>query len=265
MGKTATMIMLLLLIVAIFADDLSPYPHNLPSGKALQSPDTKHWLGTDDLGIDLWAQLCHGARLSIFIGTSTAVLAGLGGSLIGIVAGYFGGFIDKIMMRITDFMIIIPELPMMIVLGVFFGSSVYNIIFVLVVFSWMDPARTIRSKILSIGQETYIVVARGYGAGFFHLTRYHFLPAILPLATISIIRLTGRAIVAEAGLSFLGLGDPTSKSWGLLLNHAIQFKGIYFTEFWKWWVTGPLVAITLLVGVIAIVAREWEKLANSKL
>lgn len=181
------------------------------------------------------------------------------------IAGYFGGFVDRMIMRMTDVMIVIPELPMMIVLGVFFGSKVYNIILVLVLFSWTNPARIVRSKVLSMKQDKYITVARSYGAGFFYLTRYHFLPGLLPLVSISIIRLTGRGIVAEAGLSFLGLGDPTWKSWGLILNHAIQFKGIYFTEFWKWWVTVPLFSITLLVAVIAILARDCEKLVNSKL
>jgi peptide/nickel transport system permease protein len=148
---------------------------------------------------------------------------------------------------------------------VFLGPSLYNIILVLAIFSWTGPARIVRSKILSMKQEKYITVAASYGAGFVHLTTCHFLPGILPLAAVSIIRLTGRAIVAEAGLSFLGLGDPTSKSWGLILNHAVQFKGIYFTEFWKWWVAAPLTAITLLVFAIAMLARASETLANSKL
>ena len=263
-GKTGIWMMLLLMMIGIFADWLCIYSHNVPSGKALQSPNVQHWLGTDDLGIDLWAQICHGARLSMLVGISTALVAGVGGSLVGMIAGYFGGFFDRMVMRITDVMIIIPELPMMIVLGAFFGASIYNIIIVLALFSWTDSARIVRSKILSMRQEQYIRVACSYGAGFFHLMRYHFIPGILPLITISMIRLTGRGIVAEAGLSFLGLGDPTSKSWGLILHHAIQFKGIYFTEFWKWWITMPLVSITLLVGIIAILARDCEKLVNTK-
>ncbi len=264
-GQIAVILISLVLLTGLFADWLSPHSHVLPSGNALRPPDSRHWLGTDELGIDLWAQICHGARLSIFVGLGTALLAGLGGCLIGILSGYFGGMIDRLIMRLTDLMIVLPDLPLMIVLGVFLGPSLYNIILVLAIFSWTGPARIVRSKILSMKQEKYITVAASYGAGFVHLTTRHFLPGILPLAAVSIIRLTGRAIVAEAGLSFLGLGDPTSKSWGLILNHAVQFKGIYFTEFWKWWVAAPLTAITLLVVAIAMLARASETLANSKL
>lgn len=264
-GKGALSVILLIIVVGLLAGWLSPYSYTTPSGGALRSPDTVHWLGTDELGIDLWAQICHGARLSILVGIGTALLAGLGGTIIGIISGYCGGLVDRVVMRITDLMIVLPDLPMMIVLGVFLGPSIYNIILVLALFSWTAPARIVRSRILSMKQEKYITIATSYGAGFFHLTTRHFLPGVLPLAAVSIIRLTGRAIVAEAGLSFLGLGDPTSKSWGLILNHAVHFKGIYFTEFWKWWVTAPLTTITLLVAAIAILARDCEKLVNTKL
>ncbi len=264
-ARIALGVVLFILAAGAFAAWLSPYPHNMPSGQALQPPGSQHWLGTDDMGIDLWAQMCHGARLSIVIGLSTALLAGFGGSMLGIVSGYYGGMIDRIVMRLTDLVIALPDLPMMILLGVFFGSSVLNIIVVLALFSWTGPARIVRSKILSMKQEKYVAAAVSFGAGFAHLARRHFLPGVLPLIAISIIRLTGRAIVAEAGLSFLGLGDPTSKSWGLILNHAVHFKGIYFTEFWKWWLTVPLAAITLLVASIAVLTRDCEKLVNSKL
>lgn len=264
-GRAALLIILLTCLIGIFAGWLSPYPYNLPAGKALQPPDARHWLGTDDLGIDLWAQICHGARLSVGVGIGTALLAGLGGSITGMAAGYCGGSLDRLIMRLTDMLIVVPDLPLMIVLGVFFGPSVSHIILVLALLSWTTPARIVRSKILSLKQEQYITAAQSYGAGFFHLGARHFLPSIWPLAAVSIIRLTGRAIVAEAGLSFLGLGDPASKSWGLILHHAVHFKGIYFTDFWQWWVTAPLTAITLLVAAIALLARDCEKLINAKL
>lgn len=263
-GKIAIAVIIAISALGIFSEWISVHPYNLPSGKALQPPGASHWLGTDDLGIDLWAQICHGARLSILVGISTAILAGIGGCLTGMFSGYKGGLTDKIIMRITDVMIILPDLPMMIVLGAFFGPSLMNIIIVLAFFSWTAPARITRGKILSMKQENYITAARSYGAGFFHLASKHFLPGMLPIAMVSIIRLTGRAIVAEASLSFLGLGDPTSKSWGLILNHAINFRGIYFTDFWKWWITAPLVSIIILVSTIAVLARESEKIVNNK-
>jgi peptide/nickel transport system permease protein len=236
-----------------------------PSGKALEAPSPVHWLGTDDLGIDLWAQICYGAKISVLVGLGTALLAGLGGTVVGILSGYYGGRVDRFIMRIVDLSVALPDLPVMVLLGAFFGPSLFNIILALAVFSWSVPARTVRSQILAIKQEKYIAAARSYGANFYHLARRHFWPGVFPLAAVGMIRVTGRAIVAEAGLSFLGLGDPTSKSWGLILNHALNFKGIYFTEYWKWWITAPLVTITILVASIAILARDGERLANTKM
>jgi peptide/nickel transport system permease protein len=264
-GKLAMTVVIFVMFLGVFANILAVHPHDVPSGKSLEPPSSSHWLGTDDLGIDLWAQVCSGARISIIVGFGTALLAGIGGSMIGIFSGYFGGITDKIIMRLTDIMIVLPDLPMMIVLGAFFGPSMKNIILVLALFSWTIPARIVRSKILSMKQEKYILAAKSYGAGFIYLTIKHFLPGILPLVMVSVIRLVSKAIVAEAGLSFLGLGDPTSKSWGLILNHAINFRGIYFTDYWKWWVVSPLVAITILVAAIAFISRDLEKVLNTKL
>lgn len=264
-GKTSTVILALIILMAIFSSSLSPYSFQTPSGGSLEPPSAVHWLGTDDLGIDLWAEICYGARISIIIGFGTALLAGVGGSIAGILSGYYGGWTDRVLMRVTDMMIVLPDLPMMIVLGAFFGPSLKNIIIVLALFSWTAPARILRSKILSLKQAASITAARCYGAGFWYLTMKHFLPAIMPVVLVCMIRLVSRAVVAEAGLAFLGLGDPTSKSWGLILNHAISFPGIYFTDYWKWWMLSPMVAIVFLVLTVAFLAREAEKLVDTKL
>jgi peptide/nickel transport system permease protein len=211
------------------------------------------------------SQIFYGARLSLIIGFSTSILAGLGGAILGVLSGYYGGLTDKIIMRLTDIMIALPDLPMMILLGAFFGPSIKNIVLVLVLFSWTGPARIIRSKVISIKKEAYIVMAKSYDASFYHLLKTHFLPEIMPILAITTIKITSRAIVAEAGLSFLGLGDPTSKSWGLILNHAINFKGIYFTEYWKWWVIAPLFSMMMLILSISYVSRDLEKVLNEKL
>jgi len=264
-GKIAILFMILLIFMAIFSPYICPHPYNLPSGSPFESPNRVHWFGTDDLGIDLFSQICYGARISLSVGISTALIAGIGGGILGILAGYYGGIVDKLIMRIVDIMIVLPDLPMMIILGAFFGPSIKNIIFVLAFFSWTGPARIIRSKVLSMKKENYILVAESYGAGFGYLLFKHFIPEILPILMVTIIKLTSKAIVAEAGLAFLGLGDPTSKSWGLILNHAINFRGIYFTDFWKWWVMTPLIAIIFLVLSIAIISRDLEKILNEKL
>lgn len=260
LGKVSLAIFVIIIILGIFSSFLSVHSCEIPSGEPLDKPSYRHWLGTDDLGIDLWAQICNGARISIIVGFSVSLLAGVGGGIIGIISGYKGGLVDRIIMRITDMIIVLPDLALMIVIGTFFGSSLKNIILVLVLFSWTHTARIARSKVISVKQEKFITAAQSYGAGLLHLILRHFIPSIAPLVMVSIMRLMSRAIVAEASLAFLGLGDPTSKSWGLILNHAINFNGIYFTEYWKWWVISPLVAILALALAIAFMYRELERL-----
>ncbi|WP_347489823.1 ABC transporter permease [Desulfoscipio sp. XC116] len=264
-GKFGLVVILLVLLLGIFAPLLCEYPHKIPSGAALEPPGSEHWLGTDDLGIDLWAQICHGAGISMLIGFGTALLAGCGGGALGIAAGYYGKKIDGLIMGVCNIMMVIPQLPLMIVLGAFFGPSLKNIIIVIAVFAWTGPARTVRSQILAMCREKYIIAAQSFGASFVHLAVKHFIPGVLPVLMVGIIHIVGRAIVAEAGLAFLGLGDPTSKSWGLILNRSINFPGIYFTDYWHWWVLAPLSFLTLLVLSIAFVGRDLEKTANSKL
>lgn len=264
-GKISIAVLALIIILAIFAPVFTEYYYRIPSGEAFEKPSLNHILGTDDLGIDIWSQICYGARISILVGIGTALLAGLGGSLIGILAGYFGGKTDKLLMRFTDMMIVIPDLPVMIVLAAFFGPSIINIIIVLSIFSWTMPARLIRSQILHLKEESYIRAAKSYGAGFFHLTYKHFFPHILPLIMVNVIKIVNKAVVAEAGLAFLGLGDPTSKSWGVMLYHGLNFDGIYFTDFWKWWIVSPLTAILILVLAVAFISRDMEKVIDTKI
>lgn len=239
--------------------------HRLPSGPTLEPPSREHLLGTDDLGIDLLAQLARGAWISLAVGLGAALLAGVGGSLAGMYAGYRGGRADALLMGLCDVMMVIPQLPLMIVFGAFFGPSLRNIILVIAAVSWTHPARTARAQTRHLREAASIRAARSYGAGFLHLAHRHFVPALFPLVAASAVRVVGRAITAEAGLSFLGLGDPLSKSWGVVLNRSISFSGIFFTDYWKWWIMAPLVSLVLLVVSVALLGRDLELVADAKL
>ncbi len=264
-GKVSLVLIILFLIIAIFASYLTAYSPHSSSGPNLSAPNGKHLLGTDELGVDLWAQIAYGARISLLVGFGTAFLAALGGGILGIIAGYLGGWTDKILMRLIDIIIVLPDLPVMIVLAAFFGPSLFNIILVLTLFSWVKPARIVRSQVLMLKEQSYIKSAESYGASSWYLIKKHFLPEVSPLLVVSIIKLSGRAIVAEAGLSFLGLGDPTSKSWGLIIHHALNFEGIYYTPFWKWWLLYPWLALTLLIVSLAFIGRDLERIADPRL
>jgi peptide/nickel transport system permease protein len=252
-------------LLAVGAPLFCTHSPRLISGSSLMSPSQLHTLGTDELGVDLWAQLVYGGRISLTVGAATALLAGLGGAMIGMLAGYRRGIVDRLLMRLIDIILVLPDLPVMIVLAAFFGPSVTTIVIVLSAFSWVTTARIVRSRVLVLREKGYVKIAESYGAGSWYLLRRHFLPEILPLAMVGMVRLAGRAIVAEAGLSFLGLGDPTSRSWGLIIHHALSFRGIYYTEFWKWWLVGPWVALTLVVTALAVLGRDLETIADPRI
>lgn len=264
-GKLALLILVLMTSIALTAPLLCRHSHRITSGPALAPPSLVHPMGTDELGVDLWAQIAYGARISLLVGAATALLAGVGGAAVGIVSGYQGGLVDRLTMRFIDILMVLPDLPVMIVLAAFFGPSVTTIIVVLAAFSWTATARIIRSRVLILKERRYIKAAELYGAGTLYLLHRHFLPEIFPLAAVGMIRLAGRAIVAEAGLSFLGLGDPTSRSWGLIMHHALSFKGIYYTDFWKWWLFFPWLALTLVVTSLALLGRDLETLADPRI
>ena len=264
-GKAALLILAAITIIALTAPLLCRHSPKIAAGPALTPPSFSHPLGTDELGVDLWAQIAHGGRISLLIGGATALLAGILGAAAGIICGYRGGLADRLIMRGIDILLVLPDLPVMIVLAAFFGPSVTIIIIVLAAFSWTSTARIVRGRVLTLKERGYIKAAELYGAGTLYLLRRHFLPEIFPLTAVGMIRLAGRAIVAEAGLSFLGLGDPTSRSWGLIMHHALSFKGIYYTDFWKWWLFFPWLALTLVVTSLALLGRDLEKLADPRI
>lgn len=265
LGRIGLLILLLLIIMAFAASHLSWHSPNVSSGPPLAPPGKAHLLGTDELGVDLWAQVCYGARVSLMVGLGTALLAGAGGGIIGSLAAFRGGVLDRLLMRLIDIMLVMPSLPVMIVLAAFMGSSLRNIILVLVLFSWSHPARIIRAQVLALKEQGYIKMARVYGGSDLYIIFKHLLPEIFPILAVSMIRLASMAIVTEASLAFLGLGDPTSRSWGLIINHALNFSGIYFTPFWQWWLFYPWLFLTLLVVSLALLGRDLERIADPRM
>ncbi|MEN1759655.1 ABC transporter permease [Anoxynatronum sibiricum] len=264
-GKIALLVFCLLVFMAVAAPWLATHSPYRSTGPALSPPSQDHWMGTDQLGLDLWAMILYGARTSLLIGMGTALFAGLGGGIAGIIAGWYGGWIDRLLMRLVDILMAIPRLPAMIVLAAFFGAGMKQMVLVLSLFSWAAPARTLKGTTLSLKEQPYIRMAAHHGAGLLHMLGRHLIPEMMPLLLISMIRLSGRAIVAEASLAFLGLGDPTSRSWGLIINHAVNFTGIYLTPYWQWWLFYPWLFITLLVTSLALVGCDLETLADPRM
>jgi len=187
-----------------------------------------------------------------------AVVAAIGGSIIGMLAGYAGGIIDTLIVSIIDFFIGIPDLLLMVVLGVFLGPGLANIIFAISLVSWIMPAKIVRSEVLKIKTENYIRLSKAYGAHFWHIFAWHLWKPLFSIILVSVIKIMNKAILAEASLAYLGLGDPLSKSWGMTITRAMDFPTIYLTDFWKWWLVFPTTVMVCTVLSVAAIGRWME-------
>lgn len=246
------------LIIAIIYDFLPIAPHNTPSGDSLMPPSFQHWLGTDDLGMDVLSQLLYGTRLSMFLGIASASLSVGFGTFIGVFSAYVGGKLDSICLIVMDTLIALPELPLMIVLSAYLGPNIVNIIIAISIISWVMPAKLIRSKTLQITSRAYVSLSNAYGARFAHVFKRHIFADIFPIMAVSSIKILNRAILAEAGLAFLGLSDPISKSWGMVMNRALSFSNIFLTDYWKWWLTSPTLFLIIFALSMSALGRKLE-------
>jgi peptide/nickel transport system permease protein len=264
-GKMGVVGLLFMIFIAVFAPFVTFYEPSAISGRSLEPPGPEHILGTDELGMDIWSQICYGARMSLVIGLAVALISGVGGGFLGLMAGYIGGNWDKLLLRIIDLTMALPSFPLLIVIAAFLNPSITNVILVLVFLSWAKPARVVRSQALAMKKQQYIISARLHGAGPSYIIRKHIMPEAMPLIFVSILNISSYAIVAESGLAFLGLGDPTSKSWGMMLHYATSFRSIYFTPYWQWWLMPPLIALILLLLSLAFIGRDMERIVDPRL
>jgi ABC-type dipeptide/oligopeptide/nickel transport system permease subunit len=260
-----------LAIVAVFvglalaAPWLASYRTTELAGNPLEAPSAAHLLGTNGVGQDLASQLLNGARVSLFV----AVLAGGGtlliGALVGMVAGWSGGVVDALLMRVVDLVLVVPKVPLLIVIGTYAGPSLPVISLIIAVTGWPPTARVVRSQVLSLRRRAHIKAAVGFGGTTGQILRRHILPEVGLILTAGLVGAAGRAIAFEAGLAFLGLGDPTRASWGAILRDALDFTGLFFTDAWKWWLVPPIAAVSLLLLGVTFLGVGLEQRINPRL
>lgn len=244
----------------IFLYGITFYPHtaSIPTGSSLESFSCNHWLGTDNLGCDIFAQISEGYFRSMGIGLVVAMCSFLVGGSMGVMAGYMGGDVDAVVSFLIHVFLSVPQLPIMIVIGAFLGQETRNVILILVLFSWASIAKQVRAKTQSIVEKEYIMIAQKYGGSPWYIFRTHMALEIMPLLTVISIGIIGKAVIAEASLAFLGLSDPTAASWGMMMKKAMSFSGIYYTEFWKWWLMSPVFALIIMIVSVRLFAKELE-------
>src|SRR6185503_19136934 len=220
--------------------------------------------GANDVGQDLLSELIYGARASLLIGMAAALIATIVGTTVGLVAGFFRGITDAVLMRGVDVLLALPFLPLMIVLGVYVGPGLVTEIAVIGAVIWARTAREIRSQVLSLRERSYVAAARAMGARNGYLLTRHLAPAVAPLVIPQLVRAANIAILLEASLSFLGLGDPSAKSWGTMLYYA-NARSAFLMDAWLWWVLPPGLCIGAVVLGFALIGYALEERARPRL
>ncbi|MFA5006729.1 MAG: ABC transporter permease [Candidatus Izemoplasmatales bacterium] len=265
-GRVGLLIVALLVVCAVFAPWIAPYdPYDVTerAAKGL-APSLEHLLGTTiTTGQDIFSMLIYGTRVSLLIGITTGVAIAFIGAFFGILAGYSGGVADTVIMRVVDILLVIPTLPLIIVLTNLFGRSYLMIIAIFAAFGWTGLARVIRSLVLVLKNANYVKAAELAGASRARIMFRHILPGVSHLLIMSTALSCAGIMVAEAGLSFLGLGDPTAISWGKMLAEA-QSGGALLFGHW-WWIFAPGIGIFLAVFGFMRIGLALEEMLNPRM
>ena len=256
--------MLLTVIVgAVLAPVLAPYDLHEQVGPVFGHPSASHPLGLDDGGIDMVTLLMWGARTSLVVGFAATFVSMVIGGTIGLSAGYFGGKVDTILMRITDYFLVMPDVPLMIVVAAIWGPSLFHIVIVIGILLWTSTARVLRAQVKSVRERVYVKRARALGAGHTRIVFRHVLPQVAPLLIANTVLTIAVAIFDETALSFLGLGDPSRISLGKIIENAFQRAAISTGAWWA--IVPPGVLVALIILSCSLIGGALEDALNPRL
>jgi len=242
---------------------IAPYGLHTQVGPVFGHPSWRHPLGLDDGGIDMVTLLMWGARISLIVGFAATFVSMAIGGTVGVLAGYFGGKVDTILMRITDYFLVIPDVPLMIVVAAIWGPSLFHIVIVIGILLWTGTARVIRAQVKSVRERVYVKRARALGAGHWRVVWRHVLPQVAPLLIANTVLTIAVAIFDETALAFLGLGDPSRISLGKVIENAFQRAAISSGAWWA--IVPPGVLVALLILGCSLIGQALEESLNPRL
>ena len=267
-GMFGLLILVVFVEVAIFAPVFST--HDDPNAMAWRRvnpayhpPSLEYPFGTDSEGRDIYSLTLWGSRASLIVGAVASVISIVLGTSIGLAAGYFGKFSDEFLMRFTDFFLVIPWFPLMIVFSMLMGKSFTNVIIVIGITSWPSTARIVRSQVLTVKEKAFVERARSVGAGNSRIISKHILPNVFPLIFANTVLLVANSIFSESFLDFFGFGDMRVVSWGTMLENSYE-QGA-FTSFAWWWIFFPGASIVLLIMAFYLIGDSLDDVLNPKL
>jgi len=254
-----------LLVVAIVAASwLAPYRPGALSGEPLRPPSREHLLGTNNVGQDLASQLLVGTRTSLTIALVAGVSAVAAGLVVGLSAAWLGRWADVAALRLIDLTLVLPRLPLLILLGAYAGTTVLGTALAIAATGWAGPARLLRARALGVRRRGDLRAAVGFGASPGHLLRRHLLPELGPLVATALVATATRAVMMEAGLALLGIGDLTRPSWGTTIREALAFRALFRVDAWTWWLVPPVIAVSLTVYGASLLGTALDVRANPR-
>ncbi|MBJ6988107.1 ABC transporter permease [Devosia sp. MC521] len=257
-------LLFLIILVAIFAPFLTEYSPTQRVGRPHQPPSADHWLGTTRLGHDVFTRLIYGARVSLAVGFGAGLLITVIGTVLGIIAGYKGGVVDEVINFFTNMVLVVPNLPLLLVLAAFIGqASPLVIALILGVTSWAWGVRVTRSETLSIRQRDYVKSAEMLGEPAWRIMALEIFPNLISIVGINFIGSVIYAVITEATLEFLGLGDPNTVSWGIMLFNAQNASALSVGAWWD--LLSPCFALAVLGLSLALINFAIDEIANPRL
>jgi peptide/nickel transport system permease protein len=257
-------ILLVIILLAVFAPLLTEYGPTQRVGRPHQPPSADHWLGTTRLGYDVFTRLLHGARISLAVGFGAGLLITVIGTVLGIIAGYKGGIIDEVITFFTNMILVIPNLPLLLVLAAFIGQASPLVIALILGFtSWAWGVRVTRSETLSIRQRDFVKSAEMLGESSTRIMAFEIFPNLISIVGINFIGSVIFAVITEATLEFLGLGDPNTVSWGIMLYNAQNASALSVGAWWE--LLTPCVALAVLGLGLALINFAIDEIANPRL
>ena len=270
LGKTGVIILCVFMIMAVasfFVPLIDPMYDPMtgidPDIKLSTGPSFTHWLGTDNVGRDILAQLLEGAKVAFIVGLSSAFFSIVIGTLIGMIAGYAGGLVDAFLMRMADIIMVLPSLVILLILASLFGQfNIWIIVFIIAIMRWPAVSRVIRSQTLSLKNRPFIEASRVAGASHIRIVLRHIMHNVLPLAFLYMTFRVTSAILVEAALSFLGFGDPSQVSWGMMLQWVWKSGHMFQAPYW---LIPPGLCISLLTLAFYMLGRAMDEVLDPRL